>query len=133
MDMTHLKPFLDGMHGGDADALADHMSEDVVLNSPILAEPVRGKSAVAGVLAALLHVADSFEVRSIVAAEGRAAVFVAIRAGDVVVEGVDDMHVDRDGLVSSMTIQWRPLPAVVAMQQLIAPVIGAPVMKLVAA
>lgn len=133
MDMTHLKPFLNGMHGGNADALVDHMSEDVVLNSPILAEPVRGKAAVADVLAALLQVADNFEVRSIVAAEGRAAVFVAIRAGNVVVEGVDDMHVDRDGLVSSMTIQWRPLPAVVAMQQLIAPVIGAPVMRLVTA
>ena len=133
MDMTHLKPFLDDMHDGNADALVDHMSKDVILNSPILAEPVRGKAAVAGVLAALLQVADNFEVRSIVAAEGRAAVFVAIRAGDVVVEGVDDMHVDRDGLVSSMTIQWRPLPAVVAMQQLIAPVIGSPIMRLVAA
>lgn len=133
MDMTHLKPFLDGMHAGRADRLADHMSEDVVLNSPILADPVRGKAAVAGVLAALLQVADSFEVTSIVAAERNAAVFVTIPAGDVTVEGVDDMHVDREGLVSSMTIQWRPLPAIVAMQQLIAPVIGAPAMRLVAA
>ena len=131
MDMTHLQPFLDAMHRGDSTSLSRHMSEDVVLRSPILADPVEGKAAVSKLLAVLLRVADSFTVTDLVAADTHAVVFVTIRSGDVIVDGVDDMHVDAAGLVKSMTIQWRPLPAVVAMQQRLAPLIGAPILKLI--
>ena len=131
MDMTHLQPFLDAMHRNESEALSVHMSEDVVLRSPILPDPVQGKDAVGRLLAVLLRAAESFVVTDLIAAETHAAVFVTIRSGAVVVEGVDDMHVDAAGLVSSMTIQWRPLPALVAMQQRLAPLIGAPALTLV--
>ena len=133
MDMTHLQPFLDAMHRGDPAALPAHMSEDVVLRSPILADPIQGRVAVGRLLAVLLQVADSFTVTDLVAADTHAAVFIRIRSGDVTVEGVDDMHVDSAGLVTGMTIQWRPLPALVAMQQRLAPLIGAPALMLVSA
>ncbi len=130
MDMTHLQPFLDAMHAGDPDALAPHVSDAVVLRSPILTEPFEGRDAVQRLLALLLRATDSFEVTDMVTTDMRALVFVTIRAGDVTVEGIDDMRVDADGLVSSMTIQWRPLPAIVAMQQRIAPLAGLPVLQL---
>lgn len=133
MDMTHLQPFLDAMHGGDPAAVSAHMSEDVVLRSPILADPIQGKAAVGRLLAVLLQVVDSFTVTDLIAASTHAAVFVTIRSGEVTVDGVDDMHVDAAGLVTSMTIQWRPLAAVVAMQQRLAPLIGAPALTLVPA
>ncbi len=133
MDMTHLQPFLDAMHRGDPAALSAHMSEAVVLRSPILADPIHGKAAVSRLLAVLLQVADSFTVTDLVAADTRAAIFIRIRSGDITVEGVDDMHVDSAGLVTSMTIQWRPLQALVAMQQRLAPLIGAPALMLVTA
>ncbi len=131
MDMTHLKPFLDAMHRGDVAGLSVHMSQDVVLRSPILADPVHGKAAVNQLLSVLLRVVDKFEVTDLVTAETNAAVFVTITAGDVTVEGVDDMHVDPDGLVSGMTIHWRPLPMIVAMQQRLAQVLGVPALRLV--
>ena len=130
MDMPHLTPFLDAMHRGDAAGVSAHMSQDVVLRSPILADPIQGKTAVNQVLDALLRVVDSFVVTDIVAAETHAAVFATITAGDVTVEGADDMHVDPDGLVTSMTIQWRPLAAIVAMQQRLAPLLGIPALTL---
>ena len=131
MDMTHLEPFLDAMHRGDVAGLSAHMSQDVVLRSPILAEPIYGKAAINQLLNLLLQVVDTFEVTDLVAAETHAAVFVTVTGGDVTVEGVDDMHVNSDGLVSSMTIQWRPLPAIVAMQQRLAPLLGVPALTLV--
>jgi hypothetical protein len=131
MDMTHLKPFLDAMHDGNGDGLAKHMTDDVTLRSPIIAEPFEGKKKVLAVLSLLLDAADSFEVTGMLEGDRNTAVFVTIRAGDTVVQGVDDMHVDEHGLVSSMTIQWRPLASIVAMQQLLAPKIGVPVLELV--
>ena len=133
MDMTHLTPFLDAMHRGDAAGLSAHMSQDVVLRSPILAAPVQGKAAVNQVLKMLLQVADRFVVTDLVAAESHAVVFVTITAGDVRVEGVDDMHVGSGGLVTGMTIQWRPLAAIVAMQQRLAPMLGVPALTLISA
>lgn len=132
MNMTHLQPFLDAMHGRDKTGLAEHMTDDVTLRSPIIVEPFEGKDKVLGVLSLLLDIADSFQVTNMVSGDRNAAVFVTIRAGDAEVEGVDDMHVDATGLVSGMTIQWRPLAAVVAMQQLMAPKIGIPALQLVA-
>lgn len=131
MDMVHLQPFLDAMHRGDKDGLAEHMTEGVTLRSPIVEQPFEGTQQVLGVLSMLLSVADGFEVTNMIAGERNAAVFVTIRAGDVTVEGVDDMHIDAEGKVSGMTIQWRPLSAIVAMQQLMAPLIGISAMKLV--
>ncbi len=133
MDKTHLQPFLDAMHAKNPTALAAHMSDDVTLRSPILPDPVVGKGPVGDLLAALLGIVDDFTVTDVIEADTHAAVFVTIRAADARVTGIDDMHVDQDGLVSAMTIQWRPLGQIVAMQQLLAPLIGAPVMKLVAA
>ena len=131
MNMTHLTPFLDAMHRGTPNALAQHMSDDVVLRSPILEQPFRGKERVLGVLCVLLQAADSFEVTDIVTAQHNAAVFVTMRAGEVQVDGVDDMHVDDAGLITTMTILWRPLPAIVAMQQKLAPLIGVAPLRLV--
>jgi hypothetical protein len=38
---------------------------------------------------------------------------------------MDHMHLNDAGLVDSMTVAWRPLPAVVAVQQRLAPKLGA--------
>lgn len=133
MNTTHLMPFMDAMHDRNASALARHMSESVTLRSPILPDPVEGRDAVGGLLAALLANVDDFTMTSMIAADTHAAVFVTIRAGDVQVEGVDDMHVDADGLVCSMTIQWRPLGQIVAMQQRLATALGFPLLRLVEA
>ena len=131
MDMTHLKPFLQAMHDGNSDGLGKHMTDDVTLRSPIIAEPFAGKERVLAVLSLLRDTADSFEVTDMIQGDRNTAVFVTIRAGDTVVQGVDDTHVDEHGLISSMTIQWRPLASVVSMQQLLAPKIGVPVLELV--
>ena len=108
MNMTHLQPFLDAMHRGDNDGLAEHLSDGVTLSSPIVEQRFEGMQQVLNVLSVLLTVADSFEVTKLVSNDRSAAVFVTIRSGEVTVEGVDDMHIDNDGKISSMTILWRP-------------------------
>ena len=66
---------------------------------------------------------------------GLAHTAVAFRftSGDQAFDGVDLMTLNADGLVSSLKLMWRPLPALVAMQNRIAPGIGAPILTLVPA
>jgi hypothetical protein len=44
---------------------------------------------------------------------------------------MDHMHLNEEGLVDSMTVSWRPLPAIVAVQQKLAPKLGGTPMQLV--
>ena len=133
MNITHLQPFLDATHRRDTGGTAEHISDEVVLRSPTLPGPLQGKTAVGDLLRALLTIAVSFEVTGMLTGDDRAAVFLTVRSGDISVDGIDDMRVDATGRVSSMTIQWRPLPAIVTMQGRLAPLIGAPGLALATA
>ena len=39
-------------------------------------------------------------------------------------DGMDHMHINEAGFIDSMTVAWRPLPAVVEVQKLLAPKFG---------
>jgi hypothetical protein len=131
MNMSHVTPFLDGMHARDATALAEHLSEEIVLNSPFVTAPFVGREPIMGVLRVPLSGVDEFASTAVITGEKRAAVVLCIRAGDVEVTGIDDMTVDDDGLITSMSVQWRPLEQIVAIQRKLAPLIGVPALKLV--
>lgn len=131
MNMEHVQPFLDAMDAKRIDALGPNLSEGVVLSSPFVTEAFVGRDAVPAVLKVLLSAVDSFETTGVIAEERRAAVTLRIRADETEVTGVDVMTIDADGLVDSMTIQWRPLASVVAMQQKLAPLIGIPALEFV--
>lgn len=74
---------------------------------------------------------DELETAAIIAGENRAAIMLRIRAGEAEVTGVDDMIVGADGRIISMTVQWRPLAGIVAIQQKLAPLVGVPALELV--
>lgn len=73
---------------------------------------------------ALLNTVDAFGPKLLLR-DGRDFVAVCtIRFGDHVIDGMDHMHLNDAGLVNSMTVAWRPLPAVVAGQRKLAPKLG---------
>ena len=133
MKTEHMLPFLDAMQKGDKEGLEAHLAEDVVIRSPIVVEPFEGRKTGVAVLGALLSVITEFKVTDTIIGDSHAAVILAITVGDVKAQGVDYLHVNDDGLIDSMTIQWRPLPAIVSIQQKLAPVIGIPPLQLVEA
>jgi hypothetical protein len=131
MMMNHVSPFLEGMRARNPDTLAEHLAEHVVLESPVFTDPFVGKEAALGVLKVLLAGIDEFEATEVISGETRAAIMLRIRAGDAEVTGVDDLTVDADGRIARMSIQWRPLEKIVAIQQRLAPLVGAPKLGLV--
>jgi ketosteroid isomerase-like protein len=111
---THLHAFLDAMRAKNADAMLSHMADDMVLRTPLHAEPFRGKAAIRPVVDALLAVVDQFDFREILQGPQHVAVFFAITVGDLHLNGMDYVRLAPSGLLQELTVLWRPLPAVIA-------------------
>ena len=61
MNLTHVHAFTEAMKGKNLDAMLTHMAEDVILRTPLVAEPFHGKAAIRPVVEALLGVVDKFD------------------------------------------------------------------------
>lgn len=130
---VHLDAYLKAMGERDVATAEIHMADDVIIYSPIVPAPFKGKEQVAGVLAALLSIVDAFEPKMLLRDNSDFVAVFTIKFGDHTIDGMDHMHINEVGLVDSMTVAWRPLPSVVAVQQKLAPKLGGRAMKLVTA
>jgi ketosteroid isomerase-like protein len=110
----HLHAFLDAMQSKDLPAMLTHMADDMVLRTPLHAEPFRGKAAIRPVVEGLLRVVDAFRFREILQGPQHVAVFFAITVGELVLDGMDYVRLGPTGLLAELTVLWRPLPAVIA-------------------
>jgi hypothetical protein len=129
----HLNEYLDAMARRNVEGTLPHMADNVVLRSPIAPTAIEGKERVAHVLTQLLSTVDAFEPKRLLRDEADFVAVFTIRFGDHVIDGMDHMHIDEKGLVDSMTVAWRPLPAVVGVQQKLAPKLGGTALMLVPA
>jgi limonene-1,2-epoxide hydrolase len=129
----HLDAYLKAMGNRDVERTKVHMASNVVLRSPIVPAPFEGKESVAAVLTQLLSTVDAFEPKLLLRDGADFVAVFTIRLGDHVIDGMDHMHLNEAGLVDSMTVAWRPLPSVVAVQQKLAPKLGGKAMMLVPA
>jgi hypothetical protein len=117
MDLTHLHAFLDAMQRKDLEAMLAHMADDVILNTPLVAEPFKGKAAIRPVVTALLGVVDKFEFREMMQGPRHVSEFFRVTVGADELDGMDYWLINDAGLIEEMTVLWRPLPAVLAVQK----------------
>lgn len=122
--------FLEGMHTADSSAIAGQLADGVVLHSPMLAEPITGRDAVAAVLQTVSTLADDLTVQDVLSSETHHAAFFRLQIGDTVVSGMDYARLDEEAKIAELTVLWRPLPSVVEMQGHVAAAIGVPALEL---
>lgn len=127
----HLSPFLEAMHEGDIARASAHLSDTVELNSPILPTPFKGRASVSAVLTELLSTIDAFELRMMMRDDADVIAVLTIRFEEHVIDAFDHVRLGEDGRIETMTIAWRPLPAVVAVQQRLVPKLGGKALRLV--
>jgi hypothetical protein len=120
MDLTHIHAFTAAMRRKDLDTMLTHMADDIILKTPLVAEPFKGKAAIRPVVEALLRVVDKFDFREIMQGPGHVSAFFGITVGSNELDGVDFWRIDEAGLIQEMTVLWRPLPAIVAVQNKLA-------------
>jgi ketosteroid isomerase-like protein len=116
MNLFHVRAFAAALQAKDRDAMLAQMADGVVLNTPLAAEPVRGKAEIRPVVDALLATVDAFEIREILEGPAHAAAFFGLAAGPHRLDGMDYWRLDGDGRIAEMTVLWRPLPEALAVR-----------------
>ena len=120
MNLTHINAFTAAMQRKDLEAMLSHMADDIILKTPLMAEPFEGKAAISPVVEALLGVVDTFDFREIMQGPEHVSAFFGITVGSNELDGVDYWRINETGLIQEMTVLWRPLTAVVAVQNKLA-------------
>jgi hypothetical protein len=116
MNLDHITAFTAAMQQKNLDAMLSHMADDVVLNTPLLAEPGKGKAAVREIVGPLLAAVDAFDFREIMQGPEHVSSFFKITVGTNQLDGMDYWLLDSAGLIKEMTVLWRPLPAAIAVR-----------------
>ena len=120
MDLTHIHACTAAMQRKDLEAMLTHMADDVTLNTPLAAEPVKGKAAIRSVVGPLLGVVDSFDFREVMQGPRHVSSFFKVAVGPNELDGMDYWRLDEAGFIQEMTVLWRPLPAAAAVRDRLA-------------
>lgn len=120
MNLTHIHAFTAAMQRKDLEAMLSHMTDDIVLKTPLAAEPFKGKAAIRPVVTALLGVVDAFDFREVLQGPEHVSAFFGITVGAEQLDGVDFWRLNDAGLIQEMTVLWRPLPAAIAVEKKLA-------------
>jgi len=101
----------------DLEATLATFAPGIVLRSPVKDEPLRGKEAVGSLFAILLRTFQELRfLESFTSVDGGELLHFQWRLGGGIVEGVDMMHFDDDGLIDDYAVMIRPLSALHAMR-----------------
>jgi len=128
---AHLDAWLAALGKRHVEGAMAQMADNVTFRSPIIPVPFEGKEQVSKVLTQLLDTIEAFDLQLLLRNEADFVAIFTIRFGDHTIDGMDRLHLNDAGLIDAITMAWRPLAAVVAVQQSIAPKLGGKPMKLV--
>lgn len=119
-----LSAFLAALLTRDAAGATAQLAEYVILENPFDVQPFVGREQVAKMLSQILAVVDEFTVTEVVAGEGCFAVLTTMKIGTTEIDGVDLISLNAESKVASLSLHLRPLRAIVALQNRLAPVSG---------
>jgi hypothetical protein len=116
-----MHPFRAAIEAEDLDAAVACFADDIEFHSPVAHKPFVGKEAAAGVIAAVFRTLTDFRYVDELVSDETHALFFCARVGDKQLQGVDWIHENGDGLIDNFTVMFRPLSAIVAMGEAMAP------------
>lgn len=103
--------------------MVDCLAPDVRFHSPVAFRPFDGRDAVAALFAQLMATFSAFEYTDELSNDQHTTVLVfRARVGDKAVEGIDLLRCGADGLITEFTVMLRPLSAIMALGEAMAPV-----------
>ena len=102
------------------------LAPDVVFRSPVVFKAYEGRETVMHLLRTVIEVFEDFEYTDELAGEGTHALVFRARVGERMVEGLDHLTVDADGLVTELMVMIRPLSGLMALAEAMAERLGAP-------
>jgi hypothetical protein len=117
-EVDHEILFRDAVEARDLERVRASLAPDVRFYSPIPAEPFVGRDEVASILAipaAVFGFHDTFRyTRTLVGSDNWYAIAFEAQLADGLLEGVDLLQLDDDGLVVELRVFMRPLAQIEA-------------------
>jgi hypothetical protein len=119
------KAFLERWHRivaeRDLTALHDVLAADVTLGAPPYWNKLTGRPVVERLLGLILETIDGFRYRREWVAGRELALEFHGRVGELELQGIDLITLDADGRIASIDVPMRPMNAVAALRERIAP------------
>ena len=117
--------FLDEWHRivreHDVPALAALLAADVELGAPPYWEPLRGRALVQHLLGLILETIDGFTYRREWKMGSELALEFRGKVGGLELQGIDLISLDGEGRMRRLEVPMRPINAVIALREAIAP------------
>ena len=109
--------FRTAVESGDHAGMVSALAPGVVFHSPITFKPFAGRDAVSTLFGVLLSTFEDFRYTDeLDSGDVKALVFEA-RVGDRLVQGLDLLRFDDDGLIADFTVMVRPLSGAMALAE----------------
>src|SRR5829696_3248497 len=113
--------FRKAIEAGDFEAVAATLAPGVQFHSPVAFRPFDGRDATIGVITAISSVFEDFEYTDELESGDTTALMFRARVGDRSVQGIDYLRHREDGLIEEFTVMLRPLSAIMAVAERMAP------------
>jgi SnoaL-like domain len=113
--------FRKAVEAHDLDAMAATLAPGVQFHSPVAFRPFDGRESTIGVLTAITSVFEDFEYTDELESGDTTALMFRARVGDKSVQGIDYLRHGKDGLIEEFTVMLRPLSAIMAVAERMAP------------
>lgn len=101
------------------------LAPDVVFRSPAVFKPYEGREAVMHLLGTVVEVFEDFEYTDELVGDLTHALVFRARVGERMVEGLDHLTLDADGLITELVVMVRPLSGLMALAEAMAERLGA--------
>ena len=101
----------------DLKAMVDALAPGVVFHSPITFKPFEGKEAVSTLLGVVASTFEDFRYMDELDGDGAKALVFEARVGDRLVQGLDLLRFDDQGLIVDFTVMVRPLSGAMALAE----------------
>lgn len=118
-------PFRVAWRTRDLDGWIDELSAEVVLHSPVVSKPFRGRAAARELFGILFERFGEVEIVSELSADACHAFFWRAQMGRRLIEGVDLMRYDQEGKIVDITVMIRPLVDIAVFASAIGPPLAA--------
>jgi limonene-1,2-epoxide hydrolase len=114
-------PFREAVERRDYDAMVAALAPEVLFHSPVAFRPFAGREAVAQLFSALIENFEDFRYTDELAEGSTTALIFRARVGDKAVQGLDLLRTNDAGEIEEFTVMLRPLSAIVALGERMAP------------
>lgn len=115
--MTGAERFRAGVEAGDVEAALAALAEDVVLHSPVTFRPFEGEPVVSHVLRTVFAVFEDFRYTDHLREDVTSILVFKAGVSGRVVDGIDLVRENADGLIAEITVMVRPLSGLTALAQ----------------